>query len=111
MNPRIPLAALLLCSAMTALADPIAKGEEMCRDTLTTMVRFKDPYSVKIDAVLADPILRSTKYMGSPVMGRNYTLMVNAKNAYGAYAGAKPIVCTVDQAVSRVIGYNTAAFD
>ena len=72
------LAALILTAPQT-----------MCLDAIRPSL--KDPESARVEAV--HPGLKPGEI----------NMLVNAKNSYGAYAGAKPYVCTLSPDGKRVV--------
>lgn len=79
-------------------------GIAACQAALATQ-GFFDPSSVKI--------LGTTKagfdvifYTNVPTTAKKFLLMVNAKNRYGAYVGAKPYTCYTSEDEMRVLKFD-----
>lgn len=79
-------------------------GIATCQAALATQ-GFFDPSSVQI--------LGTTKagfdvifYANVPTTAKKFLLMVNAKNRYGAYVGAKPYTCYTSEDETRVLKFD-----
>lgn len=79
-------------------------GVATCQAALATQ-GFFDPGSVQI--------LSTTKagsdvitYANVPIVAKKFLLMVNAKNRYGGYVGAKPYTCYTSEDEQRVLRFD-----
>lgn len=61
-----------------------------CLDYLRDQGGYKDPDSLKVDG---KPRIGFTSATGE--VRKRVFIMVNGKNSYGAYAGAKPVTCVI----------------
>lgn len=75
--------------ATTVHADELAEPRRLCSAAIAPML--KDPPSLRIEG------------MHTGLQPGEYNLLVNAKNSYGGYTGAKPFVCTLSADGKRVV--------
>ena len=75
-------------------ADAIAACLSAARDRIA----YKDADSLRVEG---PPIIRYTTATGE--VRQSITIMVNAKNSFGAYAGAKPVTCILGADNATVI--------
>lgn len=75
--------------ATLAHADPLAQPRQLCAAAIAPTL--KDPPSLRIEG------------MHTGLQPGEYNLLVNAKNSYGGYTGAKPFVCTLSPDGMRVV--------
>lgn len=75
--------------ATLAHADELSEPRRLCSAAIKSML--KDPESLRIEG------------MHTGLQPGQYNLLVNAKNSYGGYTGAKPFVCTLSPDGKRVV--------
>lgn len=75
--------------AVTVHADELAQPRALCSEAIASTL--KDPPSLRIEG------------MHTGLRPGEYNLMVNAKNSYGGYTGAKPFVCQLSADGKRVL--------
>jgi hypothetical protein len=92
--------ATLTLAAMSAAAQT-TPARLLCLDTIRTTL--KDPASARIELVTKDSIVDVTGLDGKVQPAQKYSLLVNAKNSFGAYTGAKPYRCLLTVDERRVI--------
>lgn len=84
-------------------ASPLADAAKAeCQRQLTQQVTFNDVESVRFESITRGEADVFT-INGIRVEGRPYRMMVNAKNEYGAYPGARPYRCIVTLDERRVL--------
>jgi hypothetical protein len=92
------LAALTLALvAGPAQADP----QTVCLSSIKRTL--KDPASARVESFSRWEPKSFTDAQGSAVPANHYTLMVNAKNSFGGYAGAKLYDCMLTVDDKRVL--------
>lgn len=79
-------------------APQAADASATCLSAARDRIAYKDPDSLRIEG---PPIIRYTTATGE--VRQSITIMVNAKNSYGAYAGAKPVTCILGADNATVI--------
>lgn len=84
------LAAVILTAPQTVCLDAIRPS-------------LKDPSSARVESVSTWEPKLFTDASGNQVQVSHHTLMVNAKNSYGAYAGAKLYDCKLSPDGKRVV--------
>lgn len=85
-----------------ALADP----QTVCLSSIKRTL--KDPASARIESFERWLPKTFTDSQGNAVPANHYTLMVNAKNSFGGYAGAKLYDCMLtadDKRVLRIMSF------
>jgi len=82
------------------------KGEALCRESVPKAVSLLDPDSAKIEMV-GKPKGTTVSIGGQPIEAMRYGVFMNAKNAYGAYTGAKLYYCYLSIDGRRVINVET----
>ena len=83
-----------------------AKAAALCESYLRTVPAWKDAQSLRISDVVR--IGFTTRQLhGTSLAVVQYGAMVNGKNSYGAYAGAKPAMCYLDPNETRVLDIET----
>lgn len=73
-----------------ASPEVIDNAKALCQQRVTAML--KDPDSVKFVSVERAQLRRT----GANIVVRDYALLVNAKNSFGGYTGAKRWTCSLD---------------
>ena len=68
-----------------------------------TRLSLKDPYSAVVSVVTDKPRFTTIEYANTPMVAKEYVVSVNAKNSYGAYIGAKPYFCYLNESESNVL--------
>lgn len=81
---------------------PLPRWGDACLAQLDRWVQFKDPESIKVGSVI-DNGADTTKVAGKTIVVKKFTLYINAKNSFGAYAGEKPLFCETSVDGHRVI--------
>ena len=87
---------------------PGLHGKELCAAAVLRQSVLKDPYSARIEGV-AGPFAETVMFADKPLLVKRYDVAVNAKNSYGAYTGAKIIVCQLNEDNARVFDINVPA--
>lgn len=82
------LIALALCSPL-AHADPLDQPRRLCSAAIAPTL--KDPASLRIEG------------LHTGLQPGEYNLLVNARNSFGGYTGAKPFVCRLSPDGQRVV--------
>ena len=95
----------LACIAMAA-APALAqdKDEHVCVQQVRKFVAFRDPESIKI-VHLSEGKAEIIDYAGTRLMAFRFDVMINSKNEYGAYAGARTYQCFTSEDRRRVLDY------
>ena len=89
-------------TATTASTEVPGQGLEMCRAAVPRMSGVKDPYSAVIESI--GEVRHDTLRIGDEsVIVKRYDVLMNAKNSYGAYAGAKLYRCFVSVDEKRLL--------
>jgi len=89
-------------AAGPADADTLAQGKELCASAGLRLLGLPDPESARIESLVkADAEV--IQYAGQPIVARKYRMVVNAKNAYGAYEGARAYACYLSEDEHRVL--------
>lgn len=78
-----------------------------CDRWIRSLPGWKDPDSVKHDGIFRGK-QEVRNIHGTPLIVVPYYASVNAKNSYGAYAGARPYVCYANQGETRIIDFYKA---
>lgn len=89
MKTAILTLALALFSTL-AHADPLAEPRRLCAAAIAPTL--KDPTSLRVEG------------LHTGLQPGEYNLLVNAKNSYGGYTGAKPYVCRLSPDGKSVLG-------
>ena len=82
---------------------PRVQGRDLCIVAVPARLLLKDPYSAVISVMSDKPRFTTIEYANTPMVAKEYILSVNAKNSYGAYVGAKPYFCYLNEPESNVI--------
>lgn len=82
---------------------PRLQGRDLCTVAIPSRLSLKDPYSAVISVVNDKPRFTTIEYANTPMVAKEYILSVNAKNSYGAYVGAKPYFCYLNEPESNVL--------
>lgn len=85
----------------SALADP----QSVCLSSIKRTL--KDPTSARVEAFSRWEPKSFTDAQGNAVPANHYTLMVNAKNSFGGYVGAKLYDCMLTTDDKRVLRVST----
>lgn len=92
-------------AATASAPDPLQEVQTI-EDRCVAMIRatgdFKDPESLRVEAATVGSAA-AIDYKGQTIVGYRYYLTINAKNSYGAYAGAKTWVCELSQHDKKVL--------
>jgi hypothetical protein len=99
-KPAIIAMMSLVSVITTSPAD--ASENEKCLAALPQVVTFKDPESVRVNA-LGYVTTEVVPVYGGSVIGRRIDLEVNAKNSFGGYVGPKIYRCYVSVDGERVL--------
>lgn len=73
-----------------------------CEVALRDNPGWKDATSVRVESIVRAKVAQR-EILGQQTQVRQYLGNVNAKNSYGAYAGARTFACFVDIAESQVL--------
>jgi len=87
-----------------AAADPapVVQGKELCASAGLRLLGLPDPDSTRIESLVrADA--QVIQYAGQPIVARKYRMVINAKNTYGAYEGARAYACYLSEDERRVL--------
>ena len=84
-NSKEPICIGIGCSYAEAPREATGQEISRCLSLIKKTTNYKDPDSVKTEGTSTFVMMKD----GS----QQVTLAVNAKNSYGAYAGAKPAYC------------------
>ena len=79
----------------------------MCEQWIRSIPGWKDPDSIKHDGITRGKH-ETRKINGQSQIVVPYYAMVNAKNSYGAYAGARPYICYANQGETNIIDFYKA---
>lgn len=83
--------------------------ESACAQELTKHVTFKDPASVRVEAVTrVSP--KSISYGSHRGTAKTHTVRANARNGFGGYAGAKLYLCHVSADEKTVLHIAPAGY-
>lgn len=77
-------------------------GKELCKIAVPRLASLKDPDSAKVEFVSASES-EVIRYAGEPIVARKYSVLMNAKNSYGAYTGAKAYSCYLSEDRTRIL--------
>ena len=87
----------------TSPAPALPKGRDLCKAAVPRLLPLKDPYSAVIESISNSGRPIAIRYANEPMMAFQYIVTINAKNSFGAYTGAKPYFCYVNEAQSNVL--------
>ncbi len=79
-----------------------SRGSRLCSEAVPARILLKDPASAKIEGV-GKPEGTTVKVGLQPIAAKKYPVLLNAKNSYGAYAGAKLYYCYLSIDDQRVL--------
>jgi hypothetical protein len=79
-----------------------AHGADLCSAAAPSMLALDDPYSMQIESVKRAPA-ESIIYGNRPTTAHTYAMVINAKNSYGAFDGARPYACHLSEDEQRVL--------
>jgi hypothetical protein len=68
------------------------RGRELCRYLTPRAANLKDPFSAVVEQV-AGPVGAVVRIGSDVIEAKRFDVMLNAKNSYGAYVGARPYGC------------------
>jgi hypothetical protein len=109
MKPLLLCLSLMFCAAAYA-ETPIEIGAQTCVAEVPKRIGFKDPDSVRIGEATGGK-MEVIDYADRRMPARKYTVMINARNGYGAYGGAKPLTCFTSEDGRRILRMVGARFD
>lgn len=96
---------LLWALALLPLAASAQDGaEHVCVQQVRKHVAFRDPDSIKVVHVSGGKA-EIIDYAGTRLMAFRFDVMINSKNEYGAYAGARTYQCFTSEDRRRVLDY------
>jgi len=96
---------VLACIAMAALPSFADNdSEHVCAQQVRKFVAFRDPDSVKV-VHISEPKAEVIDYAGTRLVGFRFDVMINSKNEYGAYGGARTYQCFTSEDRRRVLDY------
>lgn len=98
---KTAVALIALFPALVLAQPKPTPGQLLCLEAIKSTL--KDPASARIELVTKDSIVDVTTADGKVQPAQKHSLSVNAKNSYGAYAGAKPYRCLLTVDERRVI--------
>lgn len=108
---KTPMLCLSMLFCTAALAEtPIDLGARTCVAEVPKRIAFRDPDSVRI----AEPSggkMEVIDYANVRMAARKYVVMVDARNGYGAYGGARPLTCYTSEDGRRILRMDAARFD
>lgn len=108
---KTPMFCLFLMSCAAAYAEtPIEIGAQTCVAEVPKRIAFRDPDSVRIGAASGGK-MEVIDYADRRMPARKYTVMINARNGYGAYDGARPLTCFTSEDGRRILRMDAARFD
>lgn len=81
---------------------PIDLGKSLCADKAPRQYTWKDRESLRIEGVHGGQLI-AVQYAGKPMAVRRFQVMANAKNGFGAYAGAMAITCYTSEDGRRML--------
>ena len=86
------------------MADPApgSSGEELCAAQAPAALHFADPESARIRSV-ARAGAEAITYADKPTVSHRFNMIINAKNANGAYAGDRLFACFLSEDEHRVL--------
>jgi hypothetical protein len=100
--PCAPDAASARVSAAAPDTVPGTSGKELCATEGVNQLRFPDPDSTRIVAITKAGS-EAIPYAGKHVAARKYQLVINTRNAVGAYAGEQAYFCYLSEDERRVL--------
>jgi len=83
---------------------PGLRGKELCADEVPRQLRLPDPASTRILSVTRQDA-EAIQVLGQPQFARKYTVVLNTKNALGAYTGDTPYACYLNETETRVLKF------
>jgi len=89
-------------TATTASTEVPGQGLEMCCAAVPQGSGLKDPYSAVIESI-SGPQHDTLRIGDQLIVAKRYDVMMNAKNSYGAYAGARLYRCFVSVDEKRLL--------
>ena len=96
---------VLACLALAALpAHSEENAEHVCAQQVRKFVAFRDPDSIKV-VHISEPKAEVIDYAGTRLVGFRFDVMINSKNEFGAYAGARTYQCFTSEDRRRVLDY------
>lgn len=103
---QTPCAASAASARITANAVPDASpgsaGQELCASEGVAQLAFPDPDSTRVRTItkVGTEVIQ---YAGKPIAARRYNLLINTKNAQGAYTGDRAYLCYLSEDERRVL--------
>jgi hypothetical protein len=97
--------AVAACLALLPLA-AIAQdaSEHVCVQQVRKFVDFREPDSIKVVHV-SEGKPEIIDYAGTRLLAFRFDVMINSKNPYGAYGGARTYQCFTSEDRRRVLDY------
>jgi hypothetical protein len=96
---RTPLLACIVLAVVPCAAQDIS--EHVCVQQVRKFVAFRDPDSIKVVHVSEG----KAEVAGTRLVAFRFDVMINSKNEYGAYAGARTYQCFTSEDRRRVLDY------
>ncbi|MDP2263277.1 MAG: hypothetical protein Q8K24_08975 [Hydrogenophaga sp.] len=93
----------LLISTAASAQHVVTPPQRLCLAAIVDQFRFKDPASARIESAATWGSTTHTNAAGAAVPAARHTLIVNARNSYGAYAGAQIFECLLTLDEKRVL--------
>ena len=93
--------------ALAVVATPAAAQEtsdHVCVQQIHKFVSFRDPDSIKVVHV-SEGKPEIIDYANTRLLAFRFDLLVNSKNQYGAYGGARTYQCFTSEDRRRVLDY------
>lgn len=98
----IAFAVCLASLSGSALANPIEYGKRLCTEQGPARLAWKDPESLRVGSATGGT-MTTFKIGNTSVGARLFFVDVNAKNSYGAYAGARSLHCYTSEDGRRIL--------
>jgi hypothetical protein len=98
--------AMLLAAAAAMALPAFAQdaSEHVCVQQVRKFVAFRDPDSIKV-VHISEGKAEVIDYANTRLVAFRFDVMINSKNQYGAYGGARTYQCYTSEDRRRVLDY------